>query len=570
MKPNGKTKQRPDHPDQLRRAAFLQPEAAREFRRALDRAKKAAAGSKPELAVEWCRYGATVAWLSNPGLFYCREMEQLLSEIGRRYLKPATQLPLAGGSPKRFLHVMTTAFQTGGHTRVVCRWIETCAQHSPSERHSVLISKQGDEPVPCWLTRSARRTEGELLQLPPMPSWLQTAAEIRTKSLEFDVIVLHTHPNDPLPNLAFCDQPRPVMFYNHADHMFTLGMDAAWIVADQRLAGHEVSSILRAESPRKVLLPIPLLDDPSLRWDKAEARRKLGLPVDAPIALTIGEPFKFSPALGCNFPEVVRCIWDGDPRVLVVAVGVSEVEPWSELKRSTGGRFQPVGHVVDPKILECYYSAADLYLDSLPCGSQTSVLDAARHALPVQRLNNSYQPLLWSDDLALDSVLTAASDQSNYVAGVLQWLQWPEEKRAELGCRLRAAVLQEHCGASWKTRWLDPAMSALSASCQGSVKSKRKGLEGNKDFFQGLAGLEWPGGAASMFVAAAILFAEEIPWRIRISGLLRSIKPLLLDTAHDDMPRVRFLMSKDLIKTVLPKPVVAVMGRIVRPIVKRL
>jgi hypothetical protein len=43
---------------------------------------------------------------------------------------------------------------------------------------------------------------------------LQTAAEIRAKSLEFDVIVLHTHPNDPLPNLAFYDQPRPVIFFN--------------------------------------------------------------------------------------------------------------------------------------------------------------------------------------------------------------------------------------------------------------------------------------------------------------------------------------------------------------------
>lgn len=570
MSAHGKTKQSPDYHVHLRRGVLLQREASREFYRALTCAKKAAAGGRAEMAVEWCRYGATVAWRSNPGFFYCHEMEQLLSQIGRNYGKRVTNPSPATGAPNRFLHVMTTAYERGGHTRAVSRWIETCAQHAPSEHHSILISKQWDTPLPTWLTRSAQRNGGELFQLPPMPSWLQTAAEIRAKSFEFDVIVLHTHPNDPLANLAFYDQPRPVIFFNHADHAFTLGMDVARVIANIRPTGHDLSSRLRAEPPRKVLLPIPLLDDRSFLWDKADARRKLGLPVDAPIALTIGEPFKFRPALGYSFPAAMQSICNADPRVLVIAVGISESEQWGELKRSTGGRFRPVGVVVDPGILELYYSAADVYLDCFPCGSLTSVLDAARHALPVQRLNNSYLPLLWLDDLALDSVVTGAPNQSDYVAGVLQWLQWPESKRSELGGRLRAAVLQEHCGASWKTKWLDSAVNALSAPCEDPVQSRRERLKAEQDRYLGLAGLEWVDQPVSMFVAVAVLGMDEVHRRIRISGVLRSVKPLLFDTVHDGMARERFLIFKELMKTILPTTLVSVMGKMLRPILKRL
>ena len=50
--------------------------------------------------------------------------------------------------PKSFLHVMTTAYGVGGHSRVVERWINL----SPSEqKHSIVVTNQGDELLPQWL-----------------------------------------------------------------------------------------------------------------------------------------------------------------------------------------------------------------------------------------------------------------------------------------------------------------------------------------------------------------------------------------------------------------------------------
>ena len=47
--------------------------------------------------------------------------------------------------PNSFLHVMTRAYNTGGHTRVVERWI---TQSSPSQKHSIVILNQNGNPYP--------------------------------------------------------------------------------------------------------------------------------------------------------------------------------------------------------------------------------------------------------------------------------------------------------------------------------------------------------------------------------------------------------------------------------------
>ena len=124
---------------------------------------------------------------------------------------------------------------------------------------------------------------------------------MRAKSLEFDVIVLHIYPNDPLPNVAYFDQPRPTLFFRHSGHAFNLGLDVAHVYADIHPVGHEMSVQFCANEARKVMLPLPLVDEGLTLGYKAGARTKLGLPLDASIVLTIGWPYKFFPALGVQF-----------------------------------------------------------------------------------------------------------------------------------------------------------------------------------------------------------------------------------------------------------------------------
>ncbi len=532
--------------------ASLRRRAAKEFSRALRRAKKVAA-RQPERAVDWCRYAASLAWAVNPGFFYCHEIEQLLAEIGRMHFGAAPSPIPSMGRSRRFLHVMSAAHERGGHTRVVSRWINICARCAPSEHHSILISIQKDNPLPTWLSQSAQKTGGELIILPPGMSWLEVAAEVRSRSLEFDVVVLHTHPNDPSPNIAFYDQPRPVLYYRHADHLFNLGLDVARAVADFRPVGHEMSVHFCAKAPRKIMLPIPLFDEELAHCSKLEARKKLGLPVDSLVALTIGAAVKFTPLLEYSFPAVVQSLCEANDRVLIVAVGISDFEPFPGLRESVGGRFLPVGSIGDREILELYYCAADVYMDAYPDGSLTAVLDAARHSLPVQRLRNPYRCLMWSDDPALDSVMRGASTQEEYAAGVLEWLAWPEEKRLKLGGRFRDAVLRDHCDASWMKNWLDPGVASLTLTGGGPSDSTPDNVQRDEVSFPGLGitGPEnnWPVG---MFVAGTLLVDDCIPRSIRIYGAFHSIKPLLFHSLGGGTTLRRFMMLRALVLSCLP------------------
>jgi hypothetical protein len=552
-----------ERPGETGAGASLQQQVAKEFSRALRRARKAAATGNPELAVEWCRYAASLAWGENPGFFYCHEMEQLLMEIGRKYFKPTSAAPPSVRRPQRFLHVMSTAYETGGHTRVVSCWIETCAQHAPSEHHSILISLQKGDPLPAWLGHSAQKTGGKIIVLPSGLTWLQTAAEVRSRSLEFDAIILHIHPNDPLPNLALYDQPRPILFFRHADHVFNLGLDVARVVADIRPQGHAMSIHFCGKQSRKVMLPLPLLDGGMASCDKAEARKRLGLPLDNPTLLTIGSRLKFTPMEGYSFPTVIQSLCEANPQLHIVAVGLSELEPFPGLAQSMGGWFHPVGVVKDREILELYYRAADIYLDAYPNSSLTAVLDAARHGLPVQRLFNRDRCLMWGSDLGLDSVMLGASTQEEFIRKVLEWLEWPEERRSELGSRFRNAILDDHCGASWKYKWLGPAINALISPREDPLDLRPDCLQDEERGFPGLgkAGAEsdWPAG---MFVAGTILNTDHVPRPIRIHGVLHSIKPLLFNAGGDGMTRRRLSMFKMLVSSCMPDQVRTAMRRI--------
>lgn len=561
------TAQSHDCSEGLGLTSSLQRQVAKEFSRALRRAKNAAASGKSELAVGWCHYAALLAWGANPGFFYSHEVEQLLGEIGKTHLGPGPVAAPCAGHPRRFLHLMSTAYGTGGHTRVVSRWIEICAKHAPAERHSILISMQKDDPLPAWLSTSVERAGGTIFVLPSKLSWLQAAAEIRSRAFEFDVVILHIHPNDPLPNLAFYDQPRPILFFRHADHVFNLGLDVARVVTDICPAGHEMSMRFCAQASRKAMLPLPLMEEEPPPCDKAKAREKLGLPADALIVLTIGGSNKYLPIPGYSFREVVHALCETNSRIQIVAVGLTESEPFPGLGASVGGRFLPVGVVNDRNLLELYYRAADVYSDAYPCSSLTAVLDAARHGLPLRRLRNSLRCLMWGDDPALDSVMLGAPTQEEFIATTVEWLEWPEEKRSELGTRFREAVLRDHCGASWKSTWLDPAINALFSPSENFADSNHNWSQRDGSSFPGLglAGPEsdWPSG---MFIAGAILSSESVPHPIRVSGALRSIRPALFGPIGNSARRKRLFMLGLLIASLMPIQVRIAMRRVWRAI----
>jgi len=444
-----------------------------------------------ESAVDWIYFAATLAWGTNPGFFYDKELEDVLDKIGQKVgnqNKPFVELSeLSNDSSKqkKILHILSTAYLTGGHTRLVAHWIDNCRIHCQNQVHSILITSQGKSKVPDWLTSSAKNIGGECIVFPDNLTWLQKAYSLRSITKEWsDIIVMHIHPNDPVPNIAFssADWDIPVLFCNHADHVFSLGMSISDIILDIRKSGQRITNNRRKYGNRSMLLPIPLIDRiPHIDQRenlRIEARKNLNLPLYEKIALTIGSEYKYKPSLGYNFFECIKKILLKDNTIHVYAIGLPNSGSWKALSEEMKGRFHPVGLVQDKTELEDYYLAADVYIEGFPMGSLTAMLDAGLYMLPIQRINNPFAPILSGDDIGLDQLISIANDEDEYINGAIKLLHTSSDIRNNIGKKTRDSILTNHCGKAWVDNWLNPIIEQVSLN---NYKDENMMLTNNQD-----------------------------------------------------------------------------------------
>ena len=349
----------------------------------------------------------------------------------------------------RWLHVLTEVYDIGGHTAMAARW---CALDRERAHSAVLLSQRG--PVPAFFRAAVEKSGGRLRQFDLAVPLLERAAQLRALAwAEADVVVLHTHPWDVGPAVAFgvAGGP-PVLLLNHADHEFWAGGAAVDLVLDLRRAGQEWTQRHRG-IPRTTLLPI-LVPDPE--WAPADrehaaqrraaAKAQLGLPANSLVLLTVAHGAKYNALLGrgLDFLEAAHAILKAHPRAWLLAVGPHSDARWAALGQATGGRVRAEGPQRD---LRRYHAATDVYLESFPFGSATALLEAAIHEIPCVRTPRSQLPPLGTGGPGIE-VLAQPEDAATYAREALALLE-SETARHDLGRALAAAVEACHGTAGW-------------------------------------------------------------------------------------------------------------------------
>jgi len=442
-------------------------------------------------AVSWIEFAATVGWHNYPGYFFHPGLEKALYDIGRIGLEPSSK-PLCpedmspNNSHSQVLHVMTAAHAIGGHTRAVADWISNCSDASSGMKHSILLTSQGSTELPDWLSSATSTTGGTCTLLDPGIPSLERAVTLRSIAQRHsDIVILHIHPNDPLAGIAFSDPGRkfPVLFFNHADHVFSIGQSVADFVLDFRKSGQKVSINERGCSARCRMVPIPMkvpvdssFKGPTERYNlRSKARAILGIPRETTVALTIGSEYKFKPALGYDFTRAVRDVLSKINDAHLYAIGIPNSGPWKELSEDLDGRFHPVGEVWGRKKVGEYYAASDLYMEGYPFGSLTAMLEAGLFALPIQRMMNSDAPILSGDDVSLDDIVSPALSEGQYIEATTRMLKMSNEDRFKLGIEIRRSVMRDHCGPSWFQKWFEPVMNE-------ALAQRRRPMERSVDY----------------------------------------------------------------------------------------
>lgn len=399
-----------------------------------------------ELAVVRAQIAGTFAWMNPAGIFASQQLEELLTEVGAGIRNPAPRRRPLRREPGNVLHVVTQIYQTGGPTQAVTSWIEQDSER----RQRVVLTRQGADSVPRKLV-SALRSASDLLRLDGRTGGLLgRAAELRAAAEDCDLVVLHSHPYDVIPVLAFGGEVEhpPLISVNHADHVFWLGVSVAQTLMSMRDSGEELAIARRGISPSRCHVMARPLRLRERNLTRKEAKQRISVDPEQLVILTAADAPKYRPIGGTSFLDLLVPVVERHPEVVLLAAGPSEDDDWRAAALRTGGRVRALGRLPDVAPL---HQAADLYVDSFPFSSLTSLLEAAAYGTPVASFRG-HPPdcrVLGADTRGLDDHLVTSHDPADFRERLSELIA-DRTGRERLGQRTEAEIRGSHTGAGWR------------------------------------------------------------------------------------------------------------------------
>lgn len=385
-----------------------------------------------------------VVW--HPGIFASGALDDLLGRLGAAALPMPFRRGERRAGPLEILHVVTQVSAIGGHVRMLWHWIG----EDGGNRHSLAMTRQ-TAPLPGRLVKAVQAAGGTVSHVNRTPGGLLPwARNLQALLAKADLVVLHVHNQDIIPFLALggmAERP-PVLLVNHADHVFWLGAGLVDCVLSTRQSGHRLCADRRGFPPeRNLVLPL-CLDPPPPAVPRAQAKRRLGLPEDSVVILTLARSVKYRSLGGQSFADALVPVLKGDRRRHLVAVGPKGSVDWSAAMAQVPGQITVLPETTET---EQFFAAADVFVDSFPFSSITSMLEAGLHGLPVVT-RYPFGPgceIMGGDSVGLDDNLVWTNSLRDFRGAVLRLVSDPDH-RLRLGRRTRAHIEATNMGPDWR------------------------------------------------------------------------------------------------------------------------
>jgi hypothetical protein len=193
--------------------------------------------------------------------------------------------------------------------------------------------------------------------------------------------------------------------------------------------------------------------------DRLDARQRLGYRDADVVAVSIASGYKFGPEGGRGLLSLVRQAVDqyGDLRIL--AVGPGGRDDWRAAALATDGRIRALPNQSD---LSLVYGAADVYLDSYPFSSLTSMLEAGQRAIPLlaYRDAGAEADVMAFDDPGTDRLPVQMRTEPAFIEALGRLID-DAASRHELGRRIAHDLAAVHGADGWRER-LETAYARVS------------------------------------------------------------------------------------------------------------
>ena len=417
-----------------------------EFEHYLERAQGYLAKGELAAASVHCAIASHIAVQNHCGIFWSPRAEKVLNQIGRR-IKTNETARKPPAEIKRVLQVGTQMAAVGGLTKMLGQWVKADSQR----QHSLVLTQQHG-PVPAFVTETF---EGRVEHLNHRPgAFIEWAKRLREIARDYDVVILHTHCEDVIPLLAFAepDKHPPILVLNHADHLFWFGPSICHLSINLRDAAQDLALARRGIDPSRNIL-MPTLSESIVRTrSRAEAKKELGIDPDTVLMVSAARRAKYRTMHGVTFADIHAPVLEQNPNATLMVVGAGEPEDWQPVRDRVGGRLLSTPELPNPKI---YFEAADIYVDSYPFVSSTSLMEAAGYGIPTATIFTypDATRIFGINHVALVGNVQQGRSFEHYREIVDELIADPAQ-RDRLGEKARDAVAREHNNPGWM-RWLE-------------------------------------------------------------------------------------------------------------------
>lgn len=406
----------------------------------------------------------------HPGLFTSPQLESLLNNVARSssfQTKPSKKFSATG--LESICHVISKAYSVGGHTRVLMRWISSTKNEF---NNFVIFTSQSK--LPANVAKFLRENGIAYFSLATTPDMIEKSLKLRTIcEANADIVVLHIHMFDPTANIAFGEGfTKPVIFFNHADHLYWLGSSIADTVASTRHQALELSTTRRSNG-KNVLLPLPL--ESYYQRNLNVSKSSIGVPESKIILTSMASEYKYTPVLGESLLPKIALLLEKNSNLLFIAIGAVPSGAFKPLKDKFKTQVMLLGSVPDPRP---YLSATDIYLNSYPLPSITATLDAAVLGIPIVSIKNPLDPFFSLDDPAFLNITEIQLTPTEFQDTVTNLIR-DKEYRRDLGTQVMDNVSTVHSPESWGGR-----IATIYKGC--NHHSTDNGLNDNQRSFQNI------------------------------------------------------------------------------------
>lgn len=388
---------------------------------------------------------AMIAASPHAGFYVSPRLERMLVDIGRRTAQPTAYRRRQGAPIRRVLHVVSELLPVGGLTNMLTRWVG----EDKDRVHSVAaIHHRGD--LPPATVEAVKRTGGTIHRINRTPGYqLAWAEALRTLAREYDAVVIDIYGQDPVAIMAFAEPDKlpPVMYLNHGDHLFWLGASIADVVLNMRDAAQDLSIARRTIEPRRNTV-LPTMVSAAIRTrSRADAKEALGIAPDAILMLSAARGMKYRTVNGVAFSAPHVALLQKYPKAELLVLGAGEQPDWQSDIAATGGRIRSLPETSDTRV---YFEAADIYVDSFPFVSSTSMMEAAGLETPlVSRFYGPKEARIFAiNHPGIDKPTLHAANEAQYVDNLDRLIRDPALREAK-GKEARDAVLHYHTPPSW-------------------------------------------------------------------------------------------------------------------------